>query len=291
MPVLVVPSLINRGYILDLTEERSFMRHLAAEGFRPFLVEWDAPGEDERQFDLSDYICGRLESALDEVCRETGRAPAVVGYCMGGNLALALATRKPVQVSALALLATPWDFHAGMTGPVHMLKAMAPGLTAMIHQLGELPVDVLQAMFASLDPYLTPNKFRRFASLDPDSDTARDFVALEDWLNDGVPLVGAVANECLLGWYVGNTPATGNWEVGGRPVVGRDVRSPTLVVIPKQDHIVPPGSAIALADDIPGAERMTLAAGHIGMMAGGRAETMLYRPLTKWLRQALTEIN
>ncbi len=291
MPVLVVPSLINRGYILDLTEKRSFMRHLAAEGFRPLLVEWGAPGADERKFDLSDYICGRLESALDEVCRATGRAPAVVGYCMGGNLALALATRRPVQVGALALLATPWDFHAGTTGPVRMLKAMAPGLAAMIDQLGELPVDVLQAMFASLDPYLTPNKFRHFVSLDPKSDQARNFVALEDWLNDGVPLVGPVARECLLGWYVDNTPARGRWLVGGRPVVGGDVRAPTLVVIPKQDHIVPPGSAIALADDIPGAERKILAAGHIGMMAGGRAETMLYKPLTKWLRQALTKTN
>ena len=93
-PVLVVPSLINRGTILDLTEKRSLMRHLAAEGFWPFLVEWGAPGEDERNFDLSDYICGQLELALDEICRTAGQAPAVVGYCMGGNLALAGRGRK-----------------------------------------------------------------------------------------------------------------------------------------------------------------------------------------------------
>ena len=179
-PVLVVPSLINRGTILDLTEKRSLMRHLAAEGFWPFLVEWGAPGEDERNFDLSDYICGRLELALDEICRTAGQAPAVVGYCMGGNLALALTVRKPVQVGALALLATPWDFHAGPAGTVKMLKVMAPGLTAMIGQLGELPVDVLQAMFTTLDPYLTTLKFQRFATLETGSEKARQFVALED---------------------------------------------------------------------------------------------------------------
>ena len=104
-------------------------------------------------------------------------------------------------VAALALLATPWDFHAGMASPVRMLKAMAPGLTVMINQLGELPIDVIQAMFASLTPYSTATKFNRFAILDPASDRAQNFVALEDWLNDGVPLTGPVARECLEGWY------------------------------------------------------------------------------------------
>src|SRR5215469_2111673 len=38
--VLVVPSLINRYYVLDLLPERSFLRHLAAEGLRPVVVDW-----------------------------------------------------------------------------------------------------------------------------------------------------------------------------------------------------------------------------------------------------------
>src|SRR5690606_35032477 len=46
-PVLVVPSLINRAYILDLTAQRSFMRDLAARGFRPYLVDWGQPGDVE----------------------------------------------------------------------------------------------------------------------------------------------------------------------------------------------------------------------------------------------------
>ena len=53
-PVLVVPSLINRGYILDLLPERSFMTFLARKGFRPFLVDWQSPGEAERRFDIAD---------------------------------------------------------------------------------------------------------------------------------------------------------------------------------------------------------------------------------------------
>ena len=58
--VLVVPSMINRYYVLDLLPERSFLRHLAAQGLRPVVVDWGVPGSDERDFDLTDYVAGRL---------------------------------------------------------------------------------------------------------------------------------------------------------------------------------------------------------------------------------------
>jgi len=290
-PILLVPSLINRGYILDLTAKRSLVRHLANDGFRPFLVDWGAPGPEEKHFDLSDYIFGRLEPALEAIDQKTGQAPVLVGYCMGGLLTLALAARRPEKVRALVLLATPWNFHAKATANVRMLKAMAPGLKAMIDLWGELPVDVIQTMFTSLDPYMTAEKFRRFSSLGKDKAKASHFVALEDWLNDGVPLVAPVARECLLNWYGENTPALGTWRAGGRLVKPSDIRMPTLVVIPEKDHIVPPESATALADAIPGADSLTLGVGHIGMVAGSRAPTQLYKPLTKWLRKTLTKIK
>ena len=289
--VLVVPSLINRGYILDLTEKRSLLRHLAADGLRPFLLDWGVPGADERGFGLTDYVCRRLEPAIDQIFAATGRAPLVVGYCMGGLLTLALATRRPERVAALALLATPWDFHAAPPEEIRLMKAMTPGLTAMIDQLGELPVDVIQAMFASPYPFLTAEKFRRFAAFETGSRKAHQFVALEDWLNDGVPLVGPAARECLVHWYGENAPAEGTWRIGGQLVLATEVRAPTLVVIPEKDHIVPPGSAAALAEAIPGAVSKTLPAGHIGMVAGGRARSILYEPLSRWLKGALTEIN
>jgi polyhydroxyalkanoate synthase len=59
-PLLVVPSLVNRGYVLDLAAERSFLRHLAGRGIRPLLVDWGAPGPLERGFSLTDYVAGRL---------------------------------------------------------------------------------------------------------------------------------------------------------------------------------------------------------------------------------------
>lgn len=283
MPLLLVPSLVNRSYILDLTAERSLVRFLCRRGFRPFLVDWDRPGPKERRFTLDDYILDRLSAVLDKVIDRTGRKPAVIGYCMGGNLALGLALARPREVSALALLATPWDFHAERAD---LARATAHAMTPwmpMFETLGEMPVDILQSLFFALDPFLGARKFRSFAKVDPDSAKAREFVALEDWLNDGVALAAGVARECVLGWYGENTPARGEWRLRGMAVRPEKITVPSFVVIPEQDRIVPPASAQALAKALPNATLHQPPLGHIGMVVGGQAEAALWQPLALWL--------
>ena len=282
---LFVPSLVNRAYILDLTKRRSLMRHLAGHGVRPLLVDWGAPGEAERDLTLTDYVAGRLDAALDAAVAASGGPVAVVGYCMGGLLALALALRRSADVRGLALLATPWDFHADNAAHARLLGAAEAPLTALVETCGELPVDLIQALFTALDPNLVANKFRAFARLDPASDEAAFFVALEDWLNDGVALTAPVARECLVDWYGHNTPARGRWRIDDTPVRPGDLDMPALVVVPKRDRIVPPASAAALAEAIPGAERLVPPSGHIGMVVGGAGPRHLWRPLADWLRR------
>ena len=285
-PALFVPSLVNRYYILDLSRRRGLMRYLAGEGVRPLLLDWGRPGKAEREFGLTDYITRRLEPALDAAVVAHGGPVTVVGYCMGGLLALALALRRPRQVRALALLATPWDFHAAEDAHARLLGALDAPLSGLIAALGELPVDALQAMFTWSDPSMVAGKFRAFAGRDMESPSAADFVALEDWLNDGVALTAGVARDCLFGWYGENRPARGAWRVAGAAVTPQALRVPALVALPGRDRIVPPASAAALADALPSAERLTPPAGHIGMIVGGTARKTLWRPLAAWLRSA-----
>lgn len=283
VPVLVVPSLVNRAYILDLSQRRSLMRYFAARGLAPFLVDWDAPGPDERDFTLTDYVLDRLEPMLDRVAALCGRPPVVVGYCMGGLLALPLAQRRPDRVAGLVLLATPFDFAAGRAAAIPLLRALEPALGAIITAFDGLPVDLLQTLFASLDPGLAARKFAAFAHLNSGSARARDFVALEDWANDGVPLAAAVARECLFDWYGANAPARGEWRIAGRPVLPEEIRVPTLAVVPGRDRIVPPDSALPLAGRIAGARVRTVTGGHVGMLTGPRARTDVLTPLVRWI--------
>ena len=278
-PVLFVPSLVNRAYVLDLAPGRSAMRLLAARGVRPLLLDWGWPDEVEKRFTLTDYVAGRLERAMAAI----GRPVVLAGYCMGGLLAVAAAQRRPETVRALALLATPWDFHAGIEPGLREKLSSLRGMLQTSQLTGALPVDVLQTMFALLDPDGIATKYRGFGGLDQTSPRAEEFVALEDWLNDGIPLAAAVAEECFAGWYGANSPARGAWRIAGLPVDPTRLALPCFVAVPRRDRIVPPESATPLAELIPGATLLSPAAGHIGMAAGSRAESVLWTPLLEWL--------
>ncbi len=285
--VLVVPSLINRFYVLDLLPERSFLRHLSRRGLRPLVVDWGAPGREERKFDLTDYVAGRLESALDAASRLAGAPIGVAGYCMGGLFALALALRRPDETACLALLATPWDFHAEREQPARFFGLIADCLPLLCGEPGTLPVEVIQSLFFLLDPFTAERKFTRFAARDPAGDEARDFVALEDWVNDGVPLAAAVARDCARSWYGENEPARRLWRISGEVVDPKLLRSPALVVIPSRDRIVTPSSAEPLAAAFAGATVLRPPLGHVGMMSAARAPAMLWTAVADWLNARL----
>lgn len=276
--LLVVPSLINRAYVLDLKPQTSMLRFLATAGLRPMLLDWGEPGPIETRFTLTDYIAGRLERAITAI-----RRPVIlVGYCMGGLLALAAALRRPEAVRGLALLATPWDFQAEDAPRARAMAGLLPALGPVMTATGTLPTDLVQMLFACLAPFETPAKYRAFAKLDQAGAAAELFVALEDWLNDGIPLATAVARTCLGEWYGENTTMNGLWTVAGAPVLPEDVTAPSFVAVPNRDRIVPPASALALAEALPGAVIHRPAAGHVGMAAGRRAESELWRPLRDW---------
>jgi polyhydroxyalkanoate synthase len=171
-PVLVVPSLVNRSYVLDLMPERSLLRAWASQGLR--RCSWIGAGRDpqEQGFDLTGYVL-RLQRILDVIAGLKPEArPVVVGYCMGGLLALALAQRRTADLSGLVLLATPWDFHAERAEEAQRVGAIGAALMPLIEAWGEMPLDWLQAFFAFVDPLQVPRKFLGFAGLDPASERA-----------------------------------------------------------------------------------------------------------------------
>jgi polyhydroxyalkanoate synthase len=283
LPLLVVPSLVNPAYILDLREGASFLRFLGSAGIRPLLLDWGAPGPLERGFDLACYTLHRLEPALDAVTARYGR-PVLMGYCMGGTLALALAARRAKDLKGFMALAAPWDFSIDCPPPFLAAARMAEAGRRAGFTQEAVPLDILQALFAALDPALPLAKFRRFARLDPASPEAVAFVALEDWANDGMALAGPAATEVATDWYGANKPFLGDWRIEGETVDPGRVACPALVVVPGRDRLVPPGSAEALAPQLPAAVLLRPAAGHVGMVVGSRARTELWEPSLQWLK-------
>jgi polyhydroxyalkanoate synthase len=290
-PILVVPSLINRAYVLDLVAGRSLLRWLAGQGLRPLLLDWGTPGPAEARFDLDGYGRERLLPALDAAQALAGGPVPVLGYCMGGTMAAGLAARRPDAVSALVTIGAPWDFGSvrGVAGGCRALiraegaaqaEALLDGLGAAF---GLVPVTLLQTIFAVVNPIQAALKFQKLARLDPRGATARLFVALEDWLADGVPMPVGAAKDLLVGWQIRNLTATGGWRFLDGVVDLREVRAPALIFSGERDTIAPPALARPLGAGIPGARTVRPPTGHVGMVVGSAARSQVWRPAAQFL--------
>ena len=293
-PILVVPSLINRPYVLDLYPGRSMLRWLAAEGFRPLLVDWGEPGPRERPFDLDGYGAERLLPAL-AVARALRRGPVpVLGYCMGGTLAVGLAARRPADVGALVTIGAPWDFTStrGVAGGIRaMLRSGGTAraealLEALGEVFGQVPVSIFQTLFAMVNPIQASLKLRKLARLDPEGMSAKLFVALEDWLADGVPMPAPAARDLLINWQIHNATAKGAWQFLGKTVDPGDIAAPALIISGQSDSIATPALALPLAGKIPGARALTPPTGHVGMVVGSLARPVVWREIARFLSEA-----
>lgn len=110
-PILLVPSLINRHYVLDLMPGKSFTEFLVSEGHDVWVIEWGTPEDEDRHVDL-DEICGRaIGRSLRIAGRVSGAGTAhLFGYCMGGTIAAIHAAARPDAARSLTLVAAPVRF-------------------------------------------------------------------------------------------------------------------------------------------------------------------------------------
>jgi polyhydroxyalkanoate synthase subunit PhaC len=266
-PVLFVPSLINPPSILDLPG-RSLLRWLAAEGgVRPLLLDWGWAVESRASLS----VAGHVETVMLPLIEALGERPALVGYCLGGTMALAAAA--PSGAPAVAAIAAPWRF-SGFPGEARsMLGRLWAGAAAASRELGCLPMEVLQSAFWSLDPARTVAKFEAFAAMAEGSAEARAFVTLEDWANDGPPLPHEAARELFEDFFGRDVTGRGEWRLADPGTLP----CPVLDIVSTTDRIVPAASASGAG------ERIELAQGHVGMVVGGRARAALWEPLAAWL--------
>lgn len=271
-PVLFVPSLINPPSVLDLSDDRSLLRWLSKRGHRVLLLDWGWP--DETRSGLS--VAGHVEEIALPLIGELGEPPRLVGYCLGGTMALGAA--RAAGVPAVATIAAPWQFSGFPEEARGALAALWASARPAANALGVLPMEVLQSSFWSLDPARTVAKFEAFA--DAQGEKAREFVTLEDWANDGPPLAAAAARELFDDFFAADVTGRGEWRIAGQAIDPGALSCPILDIVSTVDRIVPAASAAGSG------ERLELELGHVGMVVGSRAREALWEPLDRWLSRA-----
>lgn len=282
-PLLLVPSLINDASILDLCAERSLAAWLGGQGADVYIIDWGCLCDDETQNTLSMVIGERLVPAARFLKETAGKPVSALGYCMGGTMLAAAAQLEPEAFGKLIFLAAPWDFKAGEQQLTRRVQFWAPQTMPRVREKGRLPADWVQGLFASLDPDLAQKKFVRFAAMDMNSEQARLFVAVEDWINSGPDIPAGVAEETITGWFFKNLPGRGAWRVGDMLVDPAKLPHESLVIASSEDRLVDYASAMALEALLPNVQALNPACGHISVIAGREAVERVWMPIAVFL--------
>ncbi|HEX2859298.1 MAG TPA: alpha/beta fold hydrolase [Alphaproteobacteria bacterium] len=277
--VVLVPSMVNRGYVLDLLPGHSMIEALRNAGYRVLFIDW---GEPENEIlTLEQIIVTHLVPLLNTARQVAGAPVGVVGYCMGGLLGMAGAILSGTNVvGKLALIATPWDFSVTPSSG-HMLAAR-PVLEPWLNSQRVIPAEAMQQYFWLLDPWSPIRRFMAYGNATGEKQTY--LTALEDWLNDGLALDAPIAHEILMEWYADNRTLNGNWFIQGKRINPAELPIPLWVAVGQRDNLVPPGCALPLIAQGRGAQVVMVDAGHVGLVVGRQAAEKIYTPLAAWLK-------
>jgi polyhydroxyalkanoate synthase len=272
---------------MDLTEKLSFARFLRGKGIRVFIVDWGSPSESEKNFNVALYVTEILAPMAEWIRENTKGSLTYGGYCMGGVLALALACIRPELADSIAFFATPWDFSAPSFLRFVMRENEIEKLRESIRARDEIPPELIHLMFHYANPFAFQNKLREFVHMDSNDPLKQDFLAIENWVNDGVAMTKGVAEDCLIGWLQHNQPVNGQWRVGGKVVDPAQITIPCFVAAPKEDRIVPSDCALPLVSLLKNHTLIEPRSGHVSMMAGKERKSALWEPFVEWMESSL----
>lgn len=284
-PILMVPSLINRWYVLDLGPQRSLIEWLVAQGHEVYCIDWGTPGAEDRYLTWDDIGGRYLGRALRIAAEETGSAH-VLGYCLGGTLATAYVAAFPDRVASLLALAAPIDFaHGGIMSLWTNTPTFEVG--SLIDAFGNVPHQLMQAAFNMLRPTLKAAKAMSVLDRAWDDEFLDGFLATEHWGSDNVSFPGACYQRYIEELYRQNRLVHGEFSVLGRPAKLSNITCPVLAIAFSDDHIVPVPSAQPLIDNVGSRDKQILVdrGGHVGAVVSRKAADRLWPALSTFWAQ------
>ncbi len=288
-PILLVYALINKPYIMDLQPGLSVVEGLLKGGLDVYLIDWGTPNHLDKDLRIHDYVNGYLDRAVDAV-REVSGADRlhVLGYCMGGTFSAMYASLHPEKVRTLALMAAGLDFDNRSS--FLNVWSHAPGFDAwkIARTYGLIPPTFFNDAFGLLDP-LRSNyiKFKDLLNRIDDQPFIENFLRMEKWTNDGIPMAGPTYAEFIDKGYQRNLLVKGEWTLDGdeREIDLKALTMPLATIVGLKDNLVPPESTERALDRVGShdVKRFQLPTGHIGLSVSRSAHRDLWPAFAEWV--------
>jgi polyhydroxyalkanoate synthase len=282
-PLLLVYSLINKPYILDLLPGRSLIGYLVQHGVDVYLLDWGIPGPQEERLGFTDLVVEYLPDCLRQVQRLSGQEHFhLFGYCIGGVLiTLYTALYPDAPCASLVLLATPLDFSdAGLLGC--WLGARFFDVDRFVDRLGNIPAEFIMSGGCLLSQVGGPALLWEYTQ---DARFLEVWQALRYWAMDGVPFPGEAFRQWVKDFYQGNKLITDQLTLNGQRVHLSCIHTPLLNIVAASDQIIPlaqTSSTLAMISSME-KEEIILPGNHFGPVSSPKAVQDLWPRIVAWI--------
>lgn len=288
-PLIFVFALVNRPYILDILPNKSVVGHFVKAGFDTYLIDWGTPGFADRNLNLDDYINGYLRNVVKYV-RDRSESPQVnlLGYCMGGTMSTMFTALHQRYVKNLILMAAGIDFST-RSGLLNLWSdSRYFNVDSFVDAYGNCPAEFLQSCFLMLNPVrnLLGKPVTLMERLD-DERFVDEFLTMETWLNDNVPVAGEVFRDFVKYLYQQNLLVKNQMPVGRDIVNLKRITCPVLNLLASQDTLVPPTQSEPFTELVGSEDHKMIefATGHIGLAMGSAAQHEVWPQAVAWLAE------
>jgi polyhydroxyalkanoate synthase len=239
-PLLYVPPLVNRFYMIDLVPRQSMVKWLVEQGRTVFVVSWVNPTEKHKDKGVGDYVLEGVVEAIGQVRQRAGQSPDLFSFCLGGTLvAIALgwlaAKGRGGDVNSATLIGSLVDFADMRDWSAFVHEGHLAALEDHLEAQGYIDSLELQRLFAAMRANdLIWSSVVNHYLLDkpaPPSD-------LLYWFEDGARIPAAFLksyNRDLLLENRLTDPA--GFVVGGTAIDLAAITTPMLVIALKDDHV------------------------------------------------------
>jgi polyhydroxyalkanoate synthase len=289
VPLFLVFALMNRPSILDLRPGYSFVEYMLKQGYDVYLLDWGAPGPEDKDLKFDDYVLDYLPRAIRKLKAVSGFDEfSMLGWCIGAILTTIYAALRPDDgLKNLLLLTAPLDFTDKTAGGfVRWVNDQSFDPDKLVDALGNVPGKMIDYGAKALKP--VENYIGSYLTLWHNLDNPRlveSWHAMNTWVTDLIPMAGATYLQLIKELYRENRLIQGKMIIRGERVDLSRIRANLLNVIALADHISPPCQSESIMTKVSSQDQLLLKVkgGHIGMMAGSGAMKYTWPHIDTWL--------
>jgi len=241
VPLLIVPPVINKFYVMDIAPERSMIDYFVQQGQQVFVISWRNPQARHRDWGFDTYGAAIID-ALDAVQKIAGTDRAhLMGTCSGGILAAMTAAHlsdigEADRIAGLTLAVTVLDQTRAGFAPAMMSDRAAQAAIRVSGRKGYLDGRAMAEMFAWLRP--TDLVWRYWVNNYVQGRTPGAFDVLF-WNADTTRMTAALHRDMVLMGLNNALVTPGAVSMLGTPVDLSQITADAYVIGGLTDHICP----------------------------------------------------